>query len=118
MSRSRDRRITLRFYLDDPEACELYDQLQAHRRETGTPMSTLTLELLKAYFDSRSHTVDASNESLRAMIRTEIRAALREISLEMPIREAEAVAVASESTDSENDEYDPDSIQAALAFSL
>ena len=118
MSRSRDRRITLRFYLDDPEACELYDQLQAHRRETGTPMSTLTLELLKAYFDSRSHTADASNESLRAMIRTEIRAALREISLEMPIREAEAVVVASESTDSENDEYDPDSIQAALAFSL
>ena len=116
MSRSRDRRITLCFYLDDPEACELYDQLQAHRRETGTPMSTLTLELLKAYFDSRSHTADASNESLRAMIRTEIRAALREISLEMPIREA--VAVASESTDSENDEYDPDSIQAALAFSL
>ena len=118
MSRSRDRRITLRFYLDDPEACELYDQLQAHRRETGTPMSTLTLELLKAYFDSRSHTADASNESLRAMIRTEIRAALREISLEMPIREAEAVAVTSESTDSEDDEYDPDSIQAALAFSL
>lgn len=118
MSRSRDRRITLRFYLDDPEACGLYDQLQAHRRETGTPMSTLTMELLKAYFDSRSHTADASNESLRAMIRTEIRAALREISLEMPIREAEAVAVTSESTDSEDDEYDPDSIQAALAFSL
>ena len=118
MSRSRDRRITLRFYLDDPEACELYDQLQAHRRETGTPMSTLTMELLKAYFDSRSHTADASNESLRAMIRTEIRAALREISLEMPIREAEAVAVTSESTDSEDDEYDPNSIQAALAFSL
>ena len=118
MSRSRDRRITLRFYLDDPEACELYDQLQAHRRETGTPMSTLAMELLKAYFDSRHHTDDTSNEPLRDMIRTEIRTALREWSLEMPVREAEAVAVTSESTDSENDEYDPDSIRAALAFTL
>ena len=118
MSRSRDRRITLRFYLDDPEACVLYDQLQAHRRETGTPMSTLTMELLKAYFGSRSHTDDVSNESLRDMFRTEIRAALREWSPEMPVRKTEAEAVASESTESENDEYDPDSIQAALAFTL
>ena len=118
MSRSRYRRITLRFYLDDPEACALYDQLQQYRRETGTPMSTLTMEALKARFMSGTSHHDDQNDALRELIRTEIRAALREWSPAMPMREAGTIASESEPTDFENDDYDPDSIQAALAFSL
>ena len=118
MSRSRYRRITLRFYLDDPEACALYDQLQQYRRETGTPMSTLTMEALKARFMSGTSHHDDQNDALRELIRTEIRAALREWSPAMPRREAGTVASEREPTDFEDDDYDPDSIQAALAFSL
>lgn len=118
MSRSKDRRITLRFYLDDPDACELYERLQLLRRETGTPMSTLTMEALKVRYASSPHTDDDPNEALRNMLRTEIRAALREWSPVMPMREADAVTSASEQADAEDDEYDPDSIQAALTFSL
>ena len=118
MSRSRYRRITLRFYLDDPEACALYDQLQQYRRETGTPMSTLTMEALKARFMSGTHLADDQNDALRELLRTEIRAALREWSPAMPTRETEAVASASEPNGVEEDEYDLNSIEAALGFSL
>lgn len=118
MSRSKDRRITLRFYLDDPEAYELYERLQLLRRETGTPMSTLTMEALKARFTASPHAEDDPNNALRELLRTEIRAALREWSPVTPMRAAEAVASSSEPTDYEEEEYDPDSIQAALAFSL
>ena len=118
MSRSKDRRITLRFYMDDPDACALYEQLQQYRRETGTPMSTLTIEALKARFASNPYTEGDPNEALCEMFRTEIRAALREWSPVMPMREADAVTSASEQADAKDDEYDPNSIQAALAFSL
>lgn len=118
MSRSSDKRITLRFYLDDPDACELYERLQLLRRETGRPMSTLTMEALKARYATCPHADDDPNEGLREMLRTEIRAALREWSLATPMREAGTVASESEPTDFEDEEYDSDSIQAALAFSL
>ena len=118
MSRSRDRRITIRFYLDDPEACALYEQLQRCRRETGTPMSTLTMEALKARFASSPHADDTSSESLRDMLRTEIRAALREWSPAMPMKAVEAETSTGETADAHEDEFDPDSIQAALSFSL
>lgn len=45
MRESREKRITLRFYLDDPESIMLYERLQQRRQETGIPMSTLVLRL-------------------------------------------------------------------------
>ena len=40
------KRITLRFYLDDPIASETFDSLMRRRLETGAVMNTLIVQLL------------------------------------------------------------------------
>ena len=73
MRESREKRITLRFYLDDPESIMLYERLQQRRQETGIPMSTLVLEAVRQYLDLKDHW----EEVFRTIFREELQSALR-----------------------------------------
>ena len=110
--------MTLRFYADDPETFELYERLRRRRQETGVPMTAITMEALKAYFDGNEHQANAQVEAMRGILRTELRAALREWAPVGLAASSEPNSPdASDNVPSEED-YDPDSIRAALAFSL
>ncbi len=112
--RRRDKRITLRFYLDDPEACELYRRLQQRRQETGKTMSALIMMALKEYLAPDNQMEAGRDEAIRDLLRTEIRAALREWSLPP---QAAAINPDAEMEPGEDD-ADPESILTAAGFTL
>ena len=112
--RRRDKRITLRFYLDDPEACALYRQLRQRRQETGKTMSALIMMALKEYLASDNQTEAGRDEAIRDLLRTEIRAALREWSLP-----PQAAAIKPDAEmESGEDDADPESVLTAAGFTL
>ena len=112
--RRRDKRITLRFYLDDPEACELYRRLQQRRQETGKTMSALIMMALKEYLAPDNQTETGRDEAIRDLLRAEIRAALREWSLP-----PQAVAIKPDAEmEPGEDDVDPESILTAAGFTL
>ena len=49
MSDSREKRVTLRFYLDDPMYVEAFDQLMRRHRESSVPINTLIVEAIHKY---------------------------------------------------------------------
>ena len=112
--RRKDKRITLRFYLDDPESCELYRQLRQRRQETGQTMSALIMMALKEYLAPDKQTEAGRDEAVRNLLRTEIRAALREWSLP---QQAAAIKPDAEMEPGEDD-ADPESILTAAGFTL
>ena len=106
----RDKRITLRFYLDEPEACALYQQLSKQRQETGQTMSAIIMAALKEYLDTPG---PDPNAALRGVIREEVRSALREWAIAHTASEPEALG------EHEPDlEADPESVLAAASFTL
>lgn len=60
MRSSREKRVTLRFYLDDPMYVEAFDQLMRRHRESGVPINTLIVEAIHKYLCQ-----DTSDEALR-----------------------------------------------------
>ena len=112
--RRRDKRITLRFYLDDPEACELYRRLQQCRQETGKTMSALIMMALKEYLAPDKQPEVGRDGAIRDLLRAEIRAALREWSLPP---QAAAINPDAE-TEPGEDDADPESILTAAGFTL
>ena len=120
MNSSREKRITLRFYLDDPIASETYDILMQRRLETGAVMNTLIMQLLHRELCQKDAMSLGELEKLfRSVIRSEGRALLREWSVAAP-----AKAVTESRVDSTQDEYltdgddedDDDSLDMATAF--
>lgn len=111
---SREKRITLRFYLDDPEAVELYEQLQQHRRESGKAMNTLALEALRAFLNKDRPMEDEAGVHLRSIVRSEIRDALREWSPVIQPSENSSMAGMLDA----DDEDDFDSLAAVASFNL
>lgn len=120
MKSSREKRITLRFYLDDPIASETYDGLMQRRLETGAVMNTLIVELLHRELCQKDAMSLGELEKLfRSVIRSEGRALLREWSAVVPARAA--TEIRSDSTQDEymaddDDEDDDDSLDMATAF--
>ena len=120
MNSSREKRITLRFYLDDPIASETYDRLMQRRLETSAMMNTLIVELLHRELCQKDAMSLGELEKLfRSVIRSEGRALLREWSVAAP-----AKAVTESRVDSTQDKYltdgddedDDDSLDMATAF--
>ena len=111
MRESREKRITLRFYLDDPESIMLYERLQQRRQETGIPMSTLVLEAVRQYLDLKDHW----EETFRAIFREELQSALRKRLFTTP--QPEQVESATE--DDGEDDSDMESLkEIAQSFSF
>lgn len=90
MSDSREKRVTLRFYLDDPMYVEAFDQLMRRHRESCVPINTLIVEAIHKYLcqddsyevsrnnrDYGSGAValkhERDNEELMALLRSAIR---------------------------------------------
>ena len=79
MDSSREKRITLRFYMDDPVARETYDELTRRRMETGAVMNTLIVELLhQGLCQENALNLDELEKLFRSVIRSEGKALLRE----------------------------------------
>lgn len=112
--RSREKRITLRFYLDDPEAVDLYEQLQQRRKESGKAMNTLALEALHAFLNKDQIMEDEADVHLRSIVRSEIRDAFREWS---PAIQPSKSSGMEEMLDAD-DEDDFDSLAAVASFNL
>ena len=102
MSTNRTKRLTLRFYLDDPDSHLLYERLQQRRKETGIPMSTLALKALQQALNSDEDEL----KELRAMFREELRSAFREWSfaVQPPVQQGKVVEQDNE------DNYDLDDL--------
>ena len=120
MNSSREKRITLRFYLDDPIASETFDSLMRRRSETCSVMNTLIVELLhRELCQENDLSLDELEKLFRSVIRSEGRALLREW-----IAAAPAIAVTESQSDSTQDGYledgddedDDDSLDMATAF--
>ena len=120
MNSNREKRITLRFYMDDPIASETYDSLMRRRLETGAVMNTLIVQLLhRELCQENALSLDELEKLFRSVIRSEGRALLREWSAAVP-----AKAVTESRVDSTQDEYltdgdnedDDDSLDMATAF--
>ena len=120
MNSSREKRITLRFYLDDPIASETYDILMRRRLEAGAVMNTLIVELLhRELCQENALSLDKLEKLFKSVIRSEGRALLREW-----IAAAPAKAEDEFRSDFEQDEYiaddededDDDSLDMATAF--
>ena len=89
MNTSREKRITLRFYMDDPIASETYDSLMRRRSETGVVMNTLIVELLHRELCQKDAMSLGELEKLfRSVIRSEGRALLREWDEAVPMKAA------------------------------
>ena len=120
MNSSREKRITLRFYLDDPIASETYDSLMRRRSETGAVMNTLIVELLhRELCQENALSMDELEKLFRSVIRSEGSALLREWGAAIPIRAATAPHsdyVLDECPAEDDDEDDDDSIDMATAF--
>ena len=120
MNSSREKRITLRFYVDDPIASETYDSLMRRRLETGAVMNTLIVQLLhRELCQENALSLDELEKLFRSVIRSEGGALLREW-----IAAAPAKAVTESRSDSTQDGYleddededDDDSLDMATAF--
>ena len=120
MNTSRVKRITLRFYLDDPIASETYDGLMQRRLETGAVMYTLIVELLHHELcQENALSLDELEKLFRSVIRSEGRALLREWSAAVPMKIATASHsdyVLDECSAEDEDEDDDDSLDMATAF--
>ena len=109
MNRNCDKRITVRFRSDDPAIAELYTTLQQRQKTTGKTMNTLVLNALQVSFGWEDH----SENRLRAIIREEIHAALKDW---IPQAQNRVVEEINDST--LDDESDFDSLSAATSFIL
>ena len=109
MNRNKDKRITVRFRSDDPTITELYTTLQQKRKTTGKTMNTLVLNALQVSFGWEDH----SEHRLRAIVREEIHAALKDW-----IPQAQPCVVEEINDDPVDDESDFDSLAAATSFTL
>ena len=120
MNSSREKRITLRFYLDDPIARETYDRLMQRRLETGAVMNTLIVELLHRELCQKDAMSLGELEKLfRSVIRSEGRALLCEWGATIPaktVTESRSDSVQDEYMTDDDDEDDDDSLDMATAF--
>lgn len=120
MSSSREKRITLRFYMDDPIASETYDSLMQRRSETGSVMNTLIVELLhRELYQEDALSLDKLEKLFRSVIRSEGRALLREWGAAIPARavtESKSDSALDECMTDDDDEDDDDSLDMAAAF--
>lgn len=81
MDSSREKRITLRFYMDDPIAAETFSLLMQRRKETGAVMNTLIVELIHRGLcreEKLLENMEALEKMFRDVIRTEGRSLLCE----------------------------------------
>ena len=119
MSSNREKRITLRFYMDNPIASETYDSLMRRRLETGAVMNTLIVELLhRELCQENDLSLDELEKLFRNVIRFEGRALLREWSAAVPakiVTESRFDSAQNEYLE-EEDEDDDDSLDMATAF--
>ena len=120
MNTSREKRITLRFYMDDPIASETYDSLMQRRLETGAVMNTLIVQLLhRELCQKNALSLDELEKLFRNVIRSEGRALLREWGVAVPMKAATAPHsdyVLDECPAEDDDEDDDDSLDMATAF--
>lgn len=120
MNSNREKRITLRFYMDDPIASETYDSLMRRRLETGAVMNTLIVQLLHRELCQKDAMSQGELEKLfRNVIRSEGRALLREWSAAVPaktVTESRFDSTQNEYLEDDEDEDDDDSLDMATAF--
>ena len=120
MNSNREKRITLRFYMDDPIASETYDSLMRRRLETGAVMNTLIVQLLhRELCQENALSLDELEKLFRSVIRSEGRVLLREWGAAVPMRVAIAPHsdyVLDECPAEDDDEDDDDSLDMATAF--
>ena len=120
MNSNREKRITLRFYLDDPIASETYGRLMQRRLETGAVMNTLIVELLHRELCQKDAMSLGELEKLfRSAIRSEGRALLREWCAAVPaktVTESRSDSTQDGYLEDDEDEDDDDSLDMATAF--
>ena len=120
MNSSREKRITLRFYMDDPIASETYDILMQRRLETGAVMNTLIVQLLhRELCQENALSLDELEKLFRSVIRSEGRALLREWSAAVPaktVTESRVDSTQDGYLEDDEDEDDDDSLDMATAF--
>ena len=120
MNSSREKRITLRFYLDDPIASETYGRLMQRRLETGAVMNTLIVELLhRELCQENALSLDELEKLFRSVIRLEGRALLREWGAAVPaktVTESRSDSTQDGYLEDGDDEDDDDSLDMATAF--
>lgn len=120
MNSSREKRITLRFYLDDPIASETYDSLMRRRSETGAVMNTLIVELLHLELcQKNTMSMDELEKLFRSVIRSEGSALLREWGATIPaktVTESRSDSTQDGYLEDDEDEDDDDSLDMATAF--
>ena len=120
MNSNREKRITLRFYMDDPIASETFDSLMRRRSATGAVMNTLIVELLHRELCQKDAMSQGELEKLfRSVIRSEGRALLREWSVAAPakaVTESRSDSTQDECQAEDDDEDDDDSLDMATAF--
>lgn len=120
MNSNREKRITLRFYMDDPIASETFDSLMRRRSATGAVMNTLIVELLhRELCQENDLSLDELEKLFRSVIRSEGRALLREWSAAVPAKAAtefRSDSMQDECLTEDEDEDDDDSLDMATAF--
>lgn len=120
MNTSREKRITLRFYMDDPIASETYDGLMQRRLETGAVMNTLIVELLhRELCQENDLSLDELEKLFRSVIRSEGIALLREWGAAVPAKTvtvSRSDSMQDECLTEDEDEDDDDSLDMATAF--
>ena len=120
MNSNREKRITLRFYLDDPIASETFDSLMQRRLETGAVMNTLIVQLLHRELCQKDAMSLGELEKLfRSVIRLEGRALLREWGAAVPaktVTESRFDSTQNEYLEDDEDVDDDDSLDMATAF--
>ena len=120
MNSSREKRITLRFYLDDPIASETYDSLMRRRLETGAVMNTLIVELLhRELCQENTLSLDELEKLFRSVIRSEGRALLCEWGAKIPaktVTESRSDSMHDGYLEDDEEEDDDDSLDMATAF--
>ena len=123
MNSSREKRITLRFYLDDPIAGETYHQLMRRRAEYTGSQNTLIVETLHRGLCQEpvlSGDPAVLEELLRRVVRSEGKALLREYAIvgsqnSAPQRNSIESRGEDKATD-DDDEDDDESLDLASAF--
>ena len=120
MNSNREKRITLRFYLDDPIASETYESLMRRRSATGAVMNTLIVHLLhRELCQENALSLDELEKLFRSVIRSEGRALLREWGATIPaktVTESRFDSTQNEYLEDDEDEDDDDSLDMATAF--
>ena len=122
MDSSREKRITLRFYMDDPIAAETFSLLMQRRRETGAVMNTLIVELIHRGLcreEELLENLEALERLFRDVIRTEGRTLLREWQDPAPqkvISESQVDDGAEEDQLDDDDPDDDESLDQVFAF--